>query len=139
MEEGRYLGLDIGTKRIGIAVSDPLYLTAQPVDTIMRQPEKKSIEEIKRLCEKYNVSHIIAGLPVNMDGSFGYQAQDVTKYADLLKQELQIQLIFEDERLTSEDAEKILIEQGKKPSKNKALIDKVAAAIILQQYLDRRR
>jgi len=139
MTEGRFLGLDIGTKRIGIAVSDPLFITAQPVSTIMRQPEQKSVEEIKQLCKQYNVSYIVAGLPVNMDGSSGIQVQDVQKYSALLEKELEIQVIFEDERLTSQDAERILIEQGKKPSRNKALIDMVAAAIILQQYLDKRR
>lgn len=139
MTEGRFLGLDIGTKRIGIAVSDPLFLTAQPVDTIMRLPEQKSVEEIKRLCKQYNVSNIVAGLPVNMDGSIGSQAQDVQEYSALLEKELQIQVIFEDERLTSQDAERILIEQGRKPSRDKALIDMVAAAIILQQFLDKRR
>jgi len=139
MTEGRFLGLDIGTKRIGIAVSDPLFITAQPVDTIKRQPEQKSIEEIKQLCKQYNVSHIVAGLPVNMDGSIGFQAQDVQKYSALIEKELQIQVIFEDERLTSYDAERILIEQGIKPSRDKALVDKVAATIILQQYLDKRR
>ncbi|MDD3013220.1 MAG: Holliday junction resolvase RuvX [Candidatus Gastranaerophilales bacterium] len=139
MTEGRFLGLDIGTKRIGIAVSDPLFITAQPVNTIMRQPEQKSVEEIKQLCKQYNVSYIVAGLPVNMDGSFGFQAEDVQKYSVLLEKEIQKQIIFEDERLTSYDAERILIEQGRKPSRNKALIDMVAAAIILQQYLDKRR
>lgn len=139
MIEGRVLGLDIGTKRIGIAVSDPLFITARPVDTIMRQPEQKSIEEIKRLCKEYNVSQIVAGLPVNMDGTIGFQAQDVQKYTTLIENEIKIEVIFEDERLSSEDAERLLIEQGKKPSRDKALIDRVAAAIILQQYLDRRR
>lgn len=139
MNEGRLLALDIGTKRVGIAVSDPLFITAQPVNTVSRLPEQKCIEEITCLCNEYNVSKIIAGLPYNMDGSLGFQAEDIIKFSEQIKTKLNLDIIYEDERLTSEDAERILFEQGKKPSKNKALVDMVAAAIILQQYLDKRR
>lgn len=139
MNEGRLLALDVGTKRVGIAVSDPLFITAQPVNTILRIPEQKCIEEIVSICKEYNVFQIVVGLPYNMDGSLGFQAEDVQKFSELLKIKLDLDIIYEDERLTSEDAEKILISQGKKPSKNKALVDMVAAAIILQQYIDKRR
>jgi len=135
----RYIGLDIGTKRIGIAVSDPLCIIAQPVKTIKRQPEQQSIEEIRRLCKEYNVSTIIAGLPKNMNGTLGPQAQDVQKYSELIKEKMDVTILFEDERLTSKQAERILIEQNKKPSMNKELIDMASAVIILQQYLDKRR
>lgn len=139
MQEGRYLGLDVGTKRIGVAVSDPLFITAQPVKTISRYPEQQSIEEINKLCKEYNVSLIVVGLPINMDGSIGFQAKDVQKFAGLIERKLGINIAFEDERLTSKDAERILIEQNKKPSRNKALIDVTSAAIILQEYLNKRR
>jgi len=135
----RIIGLDIGTKRIGIAVSDPLFLTAQPLTTISRQPEQKSIEEIEKIVSEYQSTVIIVGLPRNMDGSLGYQAEDVQNYAALIREKLNIEIIFIDERLTSKEAERILIEQNKKPSKNKGLIDVASAAIILQQYLDGRR
>lgn len=139
MTEGRLLSLDVGTKRVGIAVSDPLFITARPVNTIMRTPEQKCVEEISSLCKEYNVSKIVVGLPYNMDGSLGFQADDVQKFSELIKTKLNFDIIYEDERLTSEDAERILIQQGKKPSKNKAMVDMVAAAIILQQHLDKRR
>ncbi|EKE02542.1 MAG: hypothetical protein ACD_20C00363G0008 [uncultured bacterium] len=138
MTNNRYIGLDVGTKRIGIAVSDPLFILARPVKTIPRYPENKSIEEIKDVCKEYNVSVIIVGLPKNMDGSIGPQAQDAMAFAKLLEDNIQTEVVFEDERLSSYEAERILIEQNKKPSKNKALIDMEAAAIVLQQYLNRR-
>lgn len=139
MEIRRYIGLDIGTKRIGVAVTDPLFISAQPLKTIDRMPEKKSIEEIDKICKEYNVSLIVAGLPKNMDGSIGFQAENVMAYTELLHKSLNIETVFEDERLTSKDAERILREQNKKPSRNKGLIDVTSAVIILQQYLNRRR
>ena len=135
----RYLGLDVGTKRIGIAVTDPLLITAQPLKTISRQPENKSIEEINQVCKEYNVSVIIVGLPKNMDGTLGAQADDAQNYAKLIENQLHIKVILEDERLTSKEAERILILQNRKPSRNKSLVDMAAAAIILQQYLNKRR
>ncbi|OGH96978.1 MAG: hypothetical protein A2104_04490 [Candidatus Melainabacteria bacterium GWF2_32_7] len=139
MENSRYIGLDVGTKRIGIAVSDPLFITSRPLKTIQRCPEDASIQEIKEICKEYNVSVIIVGLPKNMNGSLGSQAQDAMAYAKLLEENIQAKIILEDERLTSREAERILIQQNKKPSRNKALIDMEAAAIVLQQYLNRRR
>jgi putative holliday junction resolvase len=135
----RYLALDVGSRRIGIAVSDPLLITAQPLKTILRQPEKASLQEIQEICKEYNVLAIIVGLPKNMDGSLGSQAQDAQYYAKLLEENLKINIIFEDERLTSKEAERMLIFQNKKPSRNKELVDMAAAAIILQQYLNKRR
>ncbi|MFH0702644.1 MAG: Holliday junction resolvase RuvX [bacterium] len=135
----RYLGLDVGTKRIGISISDPLFIIAQPLKTIFRHSEQQSIEEIENLCKEYNVSVIIIGLPKNMNGTLGPQAQDVQFYAELIKEKIKVDIVFEDERLTSKDAERILIEQNKKPSRNKELVDVVSAVLILQQYLDKRR
>lgn len=139
MIKNRYLGLDIGTKRIGIAISDPLLITAQPLKTILRLPESQSVSEIKQIVQEYNVEKIIAGLPKNMDGTLGSQAQDVTTYSELLKENINVTILFEDERLSSKDAERILLEQNKIPSRNKDLIDVTSAAIILQQHLDKRR
>lgn len=137
MKTGRYIGLDVGTKRIGVAMSDPLFYTAQPLKTINRQPETASIAELKEICEKYSVTKIIIGLPKNMNGTIGPQAEDVQNYANLIKESIIDDIIFEDERLTSRQAERFLTEQKKKPSKNKGLIDVASAAIILQQYLDK--
>lgn len=138
-EYKRYLGLDIGTKRIGAAISDPLAITAQPLKVISRVPENKAIEEIKKICNEYNVKAIIAGLPKNMDGTLGFQAEDVLGFVEKIKNNTGINVKLKDERLTSKIAESVLIEQNKKPSKNKGLIDVTSAILILQQYLDKRK
>lgn len=135
----RFLGLDVGSKRIGVAISDPLFITGQPVKTISRTSDANAIEEIKEICKEYNVSAIVVGLPKNMNGSLGSQAIATQNFADLIKEQIGINIEFVDERLTSKEAERYLIEQNKKPSKNKGLIDMASAVIILQQYLDRRR
>jgi len=134
----RFLGLDIGTKRIGAAVSDPLAITAQPLKVISRLPENKAIEEIKKICNEYNVETIVAGLPKNMDGTLGFQAEDVMNFVEKITKITGIDVKLEDERLTSKAAERFLIEQNKKPSKNRGLIDITSAILILQQYLDKR-
>lgn len=134
----KIMGLDVGTKRIGIALSDFLLLTAQPCETINREPEDKAIEKIAQICTSNSVTKIVVGLPKNMNGTIGQQAQDCEKFANLLKIKMQdCEIIFEDERLTSRQAENILALQGKKYTKNKGLVDLKSACIILQQYLDR--
>jgi putative Holliday junction resolvase len=138
METTRYLGLDIGTKRIGIAISDPLYITAQSLKTIQRLPEVQSIGEIENLCKEYQVFVIIVGLPKNMNGTLGTQAQDCVAFASKLEKKLGVKIVMEDERLTSKQAERMLAAQNKKYTKEKGLVDLVSAAIILQQFLDKR-
>lgn len=137
MDYQRFLGLDIGTKRIGSAISDPLAITAQPLKVIPRTPEYKAIEEIKKICNEYNVKLIVAGLPRNMDGTLGFQAQDILDFAEKLKSGTNLEVKLEDERLTSKVARSALIEQNKKPSKNRGLIDITSAILILQTYLDK--
>jgi len=138
MDYKRFLGLDVGSKRIGSAISDPLAITAQPLKVIQRLPENKAIEEIEKICKEYNVKIIIAGLPKNMDGTLGFQAEDVMNFVEKIKNKINIDVKLEDERLTSKAAEKFLIEQNKKPSKNRGLIDITSAILILQQYLDKK-
>lgn len=134
----KIMGLDVGTKRIGIALSDFLLLTAQPCETISREPEKSAIEKISDICEKNSVQKIVVGLPKNMNGTVGEQAHDCENFAGMLKNKMpQIEFYFEDERLTSRQAENILALQGKKYTKNKGLVDLKSACIILQQHLDR--
>ena len=134
----KVMGLDVGTKRIGIAMSDFLLLTAQPAETIQREPEQNAVEKIAQLCLSNQVKKIVIGLPKHMNGTLGEQAQDCMDFADMLKKKLpDIEYIFEDERLTSRQAENILAMQGKKYTKNKGLVDLKSACIILQQYLDR--
>lgn len=134
----KIMGLDVGTKRIGIALSDFLLITAQPCETINREPEEKAVETIAQICAQNSVKKIVIGLPKNMNGTLGSQAQDCENFANLLKIKLtNCEFIFEDERLTSKQAEDILALQGKKYTKNKGLVDLKSACIILQQYLDR--
>ena len=132
----KVIGLDIGKKRIGIAMSDIMGLIAHPVETILREPEKTAIDKIKKLCKDNNVKKIVAGLPKNMNNTIGEQAEDCIKFTDKLKDEYEI--IFEDERLTSKQAEFILAQTGHKYTKDKQLVDLKSACLILQQYLDRK-
>ena len=132
----RIMGLDIGKKRIGIAMSDPLLITSQPFDTIQRIPENEAIKKIEELIKTYSVNKIVAGLPLMMNGDFGEQAQDCNDFGKKLEQKIGIDVIFVDERLTSYQAEEVLKKQGVKYTKDKGKVDKIAAAIILQEYLD---
>ena len=130
----RILGLDIGTKRIGVAISDPLFITAQPLKAVFRTSDEKAVTEINEIINEYGIKAIIAGLPKNMDGSIGPQAQNCI---DFMKNFSSVNVIFEDERLTSKQAEFILKEQGKKYTKQKQLVDIESACLILQQYMDK--
>lgn len=134
MNKQRVLGLDIGTKRIGVAISDPLFITAQPLKAVFRTSDEKAIEEIKEIIKKYDIKIIVAGLPKNMDGSIGAQAQNCI---DFMQNFSSVDVKFEDERLTSKQAEFILKSQGKKYTKQKQLVDIESACLILQQYMDK--
>ena len=132
----KVLGIDIGKKRIGIALSDIMGLIAHPVETIAREPENVAIEKIKKICKDNNVKKIVAGLPKNMNNTIGEQAQDCMQFMENFKTEYET--IFEDELLTSRKAEYILAQTGRKYNKDKKLVDLKSACIILQQYLDRK-
>lgn len=132
----KVLGLDIGKKRIGISISDIMGLIAHPVETISREPENIAIEKIKQICKDNNVKKIVAGLPKNMNNTIGTQAEDCIEFTNNFKDEFEI--IFEDERLTSKQAEFILAQTGRKYTKDKKLVDLKSACLILQQYLDRK-
>lgn len=132
----RILSLDVGKRRIGIAVSAPLNLFAKGLPTIKRSPEKEAIKTIENHLKDYVVQSIVVGLPINMDGTKGEQAEDVIGFIERLTENINIDIIFQDERLTSFSAEELLIEQGISPSKNKGLIDQKAAEIILEEYLN---
>lgn len=127
----RILGIDYGEKRIGVAVSDPLGLTAQPVDAV------EDIEGIKRIVKEYDeVEEVVVGLPKSLSGKLGPQAQKVLEFVEKLKKDLRQRIITWDERLTTVEAEKVLISAGLSRQKRKEVVDKSAAAIILQSYLD---
>lgn len=133
----RYLGLDIGGQRIGVAISDELGMIASPVAMIRRQSDVAA--ELRALVAKYGVAKLIAGLPVGLSGREGPQAAEVREYTDALAAEIDIPLEYWDERLSTSIAERSLINQGTKRNKRKLHIDAVAAAVILQGYLDNQR
>lgn len=133
----RLMGLDVGDRRIGVAVSDPLGWTAQGVKTIIRQEgSNKDIEEIKKVINEYQVEKIIVGLPKNMNNTVGPMGEKVMKYGKTLESKFNIPVEFFDERLTTVAAERTLIEADLSRKKRKGVIDKLAAVYILQTYLD---
>lgn len=132
----RVLGLDIGDKTIGIAISDPLGYTAQGITTILRKSETMDIEELATICRKYSVDTIVSGLPKNMNNSLGPQGEKVIKLCEIIKQNIQIPIIMWDERLTTVAANRAMLEANLSRAKRKKIVDKVAATYILQGYLD---
>lgn len=130
----RVMALDIGTKRIGIALSDFLRVIATPHSFISRQPEDAAINEIIKIAKENRVQKIVVGVPINMDGSTGFQAKDCLDFAQKISG---FDIIYEDERLTSEAAEERLKSRKIDFRKNKGLVDMESAGIILEQYLSR--
>ena len=139
MLDGRIMGLDIGDKTIGVAVSDLMGLTAQGVTTIKRVGKKKDIEAIKQIIAEKQVNKIVSGLPKNMNGTVGPQGEKVQKFCELLKEETNLPIEFWDERLSTVAAERSLIEGNVRRENRKKVIDLLAAVIILQGYLDSKR
>jgi putative Holliday junction resolvase len=130
------LGLDIGSKRIGVAVSDPLGLTAQPVTSILCKNSDHDMESIAAIATEYRVSEVVVGMPYNMDGSEGPQALKVRSVADQVRQRLGCPVHEWDERLTTVAAERVLLEADMSRAKRKKTVDRLAAVIILQGFLD---
>lgn len=132
----RILGLDIGDKTIGVAVSDPLGFTAQGVTTIKRIGKEKDIEELKKICEEYKVETIVAGLPKNMNGTLGPQSEKVLKFCAVIEERISLPVKMWDERLTTVAAHRAMLEADLSRAKRKKIVDKMAAIYILQGYLD---
>lgn len=133
------LGLDVGRKRIGVAGCDGSGLIAFGITTIFRTSFQKDLVQLQQLVKERQVDTLVVGLPYSMDGSVGFQARQVKKFADAIAKALNLPLVYVDERLTSFQAEQMLIAEGISPSRQKDLIDRKAAAIILQQWLDAQR
>jgi putative holliday junction resolvase len=131
------MALDLGDVRIGIATSDALGIIASGLETYTRVNEKADILYISNLIETHKVDTVIIGLPINMDGTSGKRVEVTKQFGDKLKQHTTAKVIYQDERLSSVSAEKILIEGNMRREKRKQVIDKLAATIILQSYLDR--
>ena len=135
----RILGLDYGTKTVGVAISDPLLLTAQELETITRQRAsalRHTLVRIKEICDEYQVEKIILGYPRNMDDSEGFRCEETLEFKKLLEKRVDIPIELLDERLTTVYADEILEESGVAKKDRKKVIDQIAAAIILQDYLD---
>lgn len=132
----RILGLDMGERTIGVAVSDPLGYTAQGITTIKRKNLKIDLEEIRRICSEYSVESIVLGLPKNMNGTLGESSEKVIEFSKILEAELKLPIKFWDERLTTVAAHKAMLEADLSRAKRKKIVDKIAAIYILQGYLD---
>jgi len=133
------MGLDIGTRTIGIAISDELGITAQGLKTLRRKSMEEDFKEIAAIICQFEVEKIIVGLPQNMDGTLGRQAEKVLKWMEALKDRIKIPVTTWDERLSTVGATKVLLEADLSRRKRKQVIDKVAAVLILQGYLDQGR
>ena len=132
----KVMALDIGTKRIGIALSDYLLMLANGHSYIPREPEAEALNQIFKIAKENNVKKIVVGLPLNMDNTEGTQAQDCKSFASKIKD---YEIFFEDERLTSETAEENLRNKKIDFRKDKGLVDIESACIILEQYLSRKK
>ena len=128
----KIMALDVGTKRIGVALSDYLQVIANPCTCIQREPEQKAIEEITKIAKENRVQNIVVGVPYNMDGTLGFQGENCIEFSQKL---IGFDIILEDERLTSEEAEERLKSRKVDFRKNKGLVDIESACIILEQYL----
>ena len=131
----RIVCLDIGDVRIGVAVSDPSGIIASPVEVIRRVGWGPDVRRIKAICDRFQTDRILSGLPLNMDGSEGFQAQKVRDFCRQLEN-AGLHIIFQDERLSTVTAEDALLEGGLSRSGRKQVVDKVAASVILQQWLE---
>lgn len=132
----RLMGLDIGDATIGISVSDPLGLTAQGITTVRRHGLEKDLVAMRELVEKYEVDAFVAGLPFNMNGSRGPAVEKIETLCNIFKEEFGLPVYFQDERLTTVSAHRVLIQGDMNRKKRKQVVDKVAAVFILQTYLD---
>lgn len=132
----RIMGLDFGHKRIGIAITDELGKTAFPKDVISGKDDSEKIEKIRNLAEENNIKEIVVGLPLNMDGTEGEKAKETRQFIARLKRKITIPIMTFDERLSSLQVERFLIDADVSRKKRKGVIDKLSAQIILQSYLD---
>ena len=137
MVSERLLGLDIGGKRIGVAISDEMGSIASPLTMI--DARSNVAQQLDQLIKRYGISRLVVGLPIGLSGREGPQAQEVRSVAEALVESLGVELVYSDERMSSAVAEQALISQGTRREKRKQHIDAMAAAVILQGYLDHQR
>lgn len=135
----RILGIDLGDKRIGVAVSDPLGISAQGLKTILNEGPLRTFPQIQALCQEKNVAVCVVGLPLMMNGQVGERAQRVLAWVEELKTKVACEVVTWDERLTSVEANRLMIRQGLSRKKQKENSDELSAILILQNYLDAKR
>ena len=136
---GRVLGLDYGSRTVGAALSDPLGITAQPLETICREHENKlrrTLARLEEIVKEYQVERIVVGLPKNMNNTLGDRAERAKEFSEMLARRTGIETELWDERLTTMQAERVLIEADVRREKRKQYLDEMAAALILQSWLD---
>ena len=135
----RILGLDVGDRTIGVAVSDPLGITAQSLTTLKRSTLEKDLQSLSKIIKEWEIDEIVVGLPLNMNGTMGPQGKKALSFKEKLEKATNLPTVFWDERLSTVAAEKILLEADLSRAKRKKNIDKTAAAIILQNFLEARQ
>ncbi len=135
----RILALDVGSRRIGLAVSDPLGITAQGLETLHRKNKRTDLEHLERVIRDYGVKEIVVGLPLRMSGAEGIQSEKMAVFADDLRKRFGLPVHLWDERLTSAEANRILRDAELSIEKRKQAVDRMAAVLILQNFLESRR
>ncbi len=139
MFKGRILSLDVGKKRIGLAISDELGITAQGIDTLERTRIRDDLAALKDIAGRWDVRTLLVGKPLHMSGDESRQSEYTREFADRLRQHLQLPVVFWDERLTSMEAERMLRETGASLDQRKKAVDRLAAVLLLESYLEHRR
>lgn len=137
-EPHRVLGLDVGLRRVGVAVSDPLGITAQGLETLQRKNKKHDLAFLDRVIREYDVREIVVGLPLRMSGAEGTQAEKIRAFADDLRKRFQLPVHLWDERLTSAEANRLLRETELSIDKRGKAVDRMAAILILQGWMESR-
>lgn len=132
----RNLGLDVGDRRIGVAMSDPGEILASPLCTIIRDDDERVICQISEIIKKNDVGKVIVGMPFSLRGHLNEQTAKVTAFTEKLAEKINVSFVYQDERFSTVTAEQMMIQAGKKSDKRKQKIDSAAAALILQEYLD---
>lgn len=135
----RYLGVDLGEKRVGLAISDPTLTIAQPLKTIIFKKFKTLVSDLEAVIESYSVSKIIVGLPITMKGTYSQKTHDTVAMIEKLQAAISIPIEMLDERLTTVQAHQTIRQMGKKPSQERDKVDQFAAVHLLQNYLDQER
>lgn len=138
MRAGRVLGLDVGSRRIGIAVSDPLGITAQGLETLQRKNKRQDFERLGQIVRQYEVKEIVVGLPLRMSGAEGTQAEKMQDFAQELRKRFKLPVHLWDERLTSAEANRLLRETDLSIEKRGKAVDRMAAVLILQGWMESR-